>query len=242
MRGVAHVRIAGEGTRALPVDIRSEPPFAIRRSGGRVLLVSAAAAPVGGDDLALEIDVGPGAHADVGTVAATIVWPAPERALSVMTTTIRVAAGGHLSWRPQPTVSVAGSEHVASTTVRLDPGATATVVEELALGRHDEPSGDLELRLRVERDGRPLVHHVERFGPSAPGGGSVVTNAGARHVVQAVLVGIAAGTPRSRVEPDRAAAWLPVADDAAVVLATGPDRPAVLALLRQLAPELSTTP
>ena len=42
--------------RALPVDIRSEPPFAIRRSGTRILLVSSAAAPVGGDDLALEID------------------------------------------------------------------------------------------------------------------------------------------------------------------------------------------
>ncbi len=238
MRGSAHVRIAGDGPRALPVDIRSEPPFAIRRSGSRVLLVSSAAAPVGGDDLALEIDVEPGAHADLGTVAATMVWPSPTPELSVMTTTIRAGAGAHVLWRPHPMVSVGGSEHLAATTVHLAVDATATVVEEVALGRHGEPSGHLELRLRVERDGRPLVHHVERFGPTVPGHGSVVSVGSARHVVQAVLVGVDAGGPRSIVEPDRAGAWLPVADDAVVVLAATPDRPSAVALLAQVAPEL----
>ena len=132
MRGAAHVRIAGDGPRALPVDIRSEPPFAIRRSGSRVLLVSSAAAPVGGDDLALEIDVEPGAHADLGTVAATMVWPSPTPALSVMTTTVRVGAGAHVLWRPYPMVSVAGSEHLAATTVQLAADATATRVSMVA--------------------------------------------------------------------------------------------------------------
>ena len=239
MRGAAHVRIAGDGPRALPVDIRSEPPFAIRRSGSRVLLVSSAAAPVGGDDLALEIDVEPGAHADLGTVAATMVWPSSTPALSVMTTTIRVGSGAHVLWRPHPMVSVAGSEHLAATTVQLAADATATVVEEVALGRHGEPSGHLELRLRVERGGRPLVHHVERFGPGVPGAGSAVSVGSARHVVQAVLVGVAAGAPRSHVERDLAAAWLPVADDAVVVLAATSDRPTAIALLAHLAPELT---
>jgi urease accessory protein len=239
MRGAAHVRIAGDGARALPIDIRSEPPFAIRRSGNRILLVSSAAAPVGGDDLALEIDVEPGAHADLGTVAATMVWPSPTPALSVMTTTIRVGAAARLLWRPHPMVSVAGSEHLANTTVHLATDATATVVEEITLGRHGEPSGHLELRLRVERDGRPLVHHAERFGPTVPGHGSVVSIGTARHVVQAVLVGVDAGAPRSVVEPDRAAAWLPVADDAVVVLAATPDRPSAIALLAEIAPELT---
>lgn len=238
MRAAAHVRIAGDGARALPVDIRSEPPFAIRRSGGRVLLVSSAAAPVGGDDLALEIDVGPGAHADLGTVAATMVWPSSTPSLSVMTTTIRGGAAAHVAWRPHPMVSVAGSEHLASTSVHLASGATATIVEEVALGRHAEPSGRLELRLRVERDGRPLAHHVERFGPGTPGHGTVASVGAARHVVQAVLVGVDAGGPRSHVDPDRAAAWLPLAPDAVMVLAATTDRPTALDLLRSLAPEL----
>ena len=238
MKGAAHVRIAGHGARALPVDIRSEPPFAIRRSGGRILLVSSAAAPVGGDDLALEIDVEAGAHADVGTVAATMVWPSPVRSLSVMTTTIRAGAGARVVWRPHPMVSVAGSDHVATTTVRLAADATAVIVEEVVLGRHGESSGDLELRLRVERDGRPLVHHVERFGPGVPGARSVVSVGAARHVVQAVLVGVEAGAARSAFEGDCAAAWLPAAADAVIVLAVGPDRPSVVALLAALAPEL----
>ena len=201
-------------------------------------MVSSAAAPVGGDDLALDIEVDPGASADVGTVAATMVWPSPVRSLSVMTTTIRVAPRGHVAWRPFPMVSVAGSDHVAATTVHLAADATAVIVEELALGRHGEPSGDLEVRLRVERAGRPLVHHVERFGSGVPGAGSVVSVGNARHVVQAVLVGVDAGAPRSIVEPDRAACWLPVATDAVAILALGPDRPSVLDLLAILAPEL----
>lgn len=138
-------------------------------------------------------------------------------------------------------VSVAGSEHLAATTVQLAADATATVVEEVALGRHDEPSGHLELRLRVERGGRPLVHHVERFGPTVPGHGSVVSVGSARHVVQAVLVGVDAGSPRSIVEHDRAGARLPVADDAVVVLAATSDRPTAIALLAHLAPELILT-
>lgn len=239
MKASARLRVTSDGVRSMPVDIRSEPPFAIRRSGSRVLLVSSAAAPVGGDDLALEVDVGPGATADLGTVAATMIWPAPTPALSVMTTTISVAEGGHLLWRPYPMVSVRGSDHVASTIVRLAADATAVIVEEVALGRHGERSGELELRLRVERDGRPLVHHVERFGPSQPGAGSVVSTAGARHVCQAVLVGVEAGGSRSTVEGACAAAWLPIAPDAVAVLAAGPDRPAVVAMLRQLAPELT---
>lgn len=238
MRASATVRIESDGTRSAPVDVRSEPPLALRRSGSRVLLVSSAAAPVGGDDLSLDIDVGPGADADIGTVAATMIWPSNPPRLSVMTTSVRVAAGAHLEWRPCPMVSVAGSDHLASTWVTLAADATCVIVEEVALGRHGQPSGDLELRLRVERAGRPLVHHVERFGPGVPGAGSVVSVGAARHVLQAVLVGVAAGAPRSTVVDDCSAAWLPVADDAVAVLAAGPDRPGVIALLAQIAPEL----
>ena len=223
------------------VDVRSEPPIAIRRSGRRVLLVSSAAAPVGGDELALDVVVGSGGPADLGTVAATMVWPAPAPACSVMTTTITVAAGRPPAVAADPMVSVRGSDHLATTIVRLAADATGVIVEEVSLGRHGEPSGELELRLRVERGGRPLVHHVERFGPSQPGAGSVVSTAAARHVCQAVLVGVDAGGSRSRVVDGCAAAWLPLAPDAVAVLAAGPDRPTVLTMLRELAPELTLT-
>ncbi len=62
---------------------------------------------------------------------------------------------------------------------------------------------------------------------------------GARHVLSAVLVGIDAGRSRVCVESDRAAAWLPVATDAAVVMAIGHDRPSVMRLVATLSADWS---
>ena len=95
-----------------------------------------------------------------------------------------------------------------------------------------------ELRLRVERDGIVLVDHGESFGPEVAGAGSSVSVGGARHVCSAVIVGVPAGTSRTCVEVGRAAAWLPVADDVAMVLAVGADRPDVAELVARIAPEL----
>jgi urease accessory protein len=167
-----------------------------------------------------------------------MVWPGAVPAPSTMSTSCVVGDGAHLDWRPQPTVSVAGSDHVIATDVELAPTATCRLIDELSLGRHGEPSGALEWRLRVARGGRVVVHHVERFGPAAPGFGSVVCAGAARHVCSAVLVGIDAGRARTRLAGAAAGGWLPVGPDAAVVMAVGPDRPAVLALLRELTPEL----
>lgn len=219
--------------------IRSEPPFAIRRCGDRVVVAGSAASPVGGDRLSLDVVVGAGATLDLGTVAATLVWPGAEPARSTMSTSCVVGEGAHLDWRPEPTVSVAGSDHVITTRVELSASATCRLVDELSLGRHGEPSGALEWRLRVERDDRVLVHHAERFGPDVAGFGSVVGVGSARHVCSAVLVGIEPGRARTRLDGATAGGWLPIASDAVAVLAVGPDRPAVLALLHELAPELT---
>ena len=110
------------------------------------------------------------------------------------------------------------------------------------LGRTGECAGRLDLSLRVERDGRVLVHHDESFGPDVPGAWSAVSVGRARHVLSAVLVGVDAGRSRVRVENGRAMAWLPVYDDAVVIMAVGPDRPAVLDLVGAIAPELVAAP
>lgn len=220
-------------------SVRSEPPFAIRKCGDRVMVAGSAASPVGGDRLSLDVAVGAGARLDLGTVAATMVWPGAEPGRSEMSTACVVGELAHLDWRPEPTVSVAGSDHLITTRVELAPTATCRLIDELSLGRHDEPSGALEWQLRVERGGRVLVHHAERFGPDVPGYGSVVGVGSARHVCSGVLVGVDAGRARTRIDGASAAGWLPVADDTVAVMAVGPDRPAVLALLRTLAPELA---
>lgn len=238
VRATARLVVERRGDRSELVDRRAPAPLSVRRCGDRVLIASTAAMPVGGDELELRIEVGPGAHADIGSVAAGMVWPGVGGAASAMTTLASVAAAARLDLWLEPTISVVGSRHRMTTRVDLGRTASARVVEEVVLGRSREASGDLTVSIRVERDGRPLVHHQERFGPDAAGAGSAVGVGGARHVLSAVLVGVDAGRSRAQVEAARAAAWLPMADDVAVVLAAGHDRPSVLDLLGRLAPEL----
>lgn len=201
--------------------------------------MSSAAAPVGGDELELTVEVGSGARAAIGSVAASMVWPGVDGESSSMTTDCVVGNDAHLDLWLEPTISVAGSRHRAATAVRLEADATCRVVEETVLGRRDEASGHLDLSLRLERGGRPLVHHDERFGPNVAGAWSSVSIGAARHVVSAVLVGVDAGLPRVRVETDRAAAWLPVAADVVVVMAIGRNRPSVMDLLPALSPSFA---
>lgn len=244
MRASAHLEVARRAGADVLVEARSEPPFAVRATPDRILVVGSSAAPVGGDDLRLDVLVGPNARALIGTAAATVVWPGPVRgpdgtgsARSPWSTTsnrLVVGAGGHLVWAPEPMVSVVGSRHRASTSVMLDGSATARIVEEVSLGRSGEPSGRLDLELRVERDGVPLVHHTERLGPDVPGWGSVVHIGAARHVLTMVEVGVAPGSVGVAVggndglPDDTAVARLLVATDVVVTLAVGPDRPTTL--------------
>ena len=60
------------------VDARSEPPLAVRQTADRILLVGSAAAPVGGDEIEIDVVVGPGACAAIGSVAATSIFPGPD--------------------------------------------------------------------------------------------------------------------------------------------------------------------
>ena len=240
LRANARLEVADvDGTLVLS-SVRSEPPFAIRRCGDRVMVAGSAASPVGGDRLSLDVVVGAGATLDLGTVAATMVWPGAEPGRSEMATSCVVGERAHLDWHPEPTVSVVGSDHLITTHVDLASTATCRLIDELSLGRHGEPSGALEWRMRVERGGRVLVHHAERFGPDVAGHGSVVGVGSARHVCSAVLVGVDAGRARTRVDGAAAGGWLPITDDTVVVMAVGPNRPEVLALLKTLAPELFT--
>ena len=238
MRASALARVAHHHGYDAVVERRASSPLAIRSSGGRVLLASTAATPVGGDELDVHVVVEEGATADVGSVAAMVVWPGPHGAASMLRTRCDVMAGGHLDLAPEPTVSVIGSRHRSITQVQLAASASCRLVEEVSLGRTGEPAGDLRLSLRVEREGSVLVHHDECFGPGWPGSLTSVGVGAARHVVSAVLVGVTAGDSRTVVEPGRAVGWLRVADDVVVVLAVGGDRPAVRALLAEVAPEV----
>ncbi len=240
MKASARVEIARRDGRDVLVDARSEPPIAVRRSNGRVLMVAGAAGPVGGDELEFDVLLGAGARGSIGSVAATSLWPGPHGELSSTRATIHVGPAARLCWWPEPVVSIVGSDHRSSTRVHLAGDAWCTVVEEVSLGRSGQACGTLEIELRVEREGRPLVHHTERFGPHEPGAGSVVGVAGAHHALSGVVVGPDAGEPVTMLGADGQAAWLPIADDTAMILVVATDRPAALRLVAAIRPDAST--
>lgn len=218
--------------RAEIVDVRVEPPVVVRHAGGRVLFGAAAAGPLGGDHIEVDVVVEPGVVADVGTVGATMILPSRTPVPSSTLTTIDLGAGSHLEWRPEPMISVAGSVHRADLRLRLDDSASCRLTEEFALGRTGEPSGALTSGLRVERGGRPLLHHAETFGPEQPGAGSLAANPASGHVIAHLVVGgIEAAPAATIVERDRWSGSFPLDDDTVLVLVIAPDRPAAVDLL-----------
>jgi urease accessory protein len=242
VRATAHIGVERHDGRDELVRREAQAPFSVRRCGGRILLAASAAAPVGGDELDVFVTVSKSARADVGTVSATMVWPAPRPLWSASTLTCEVADAATLVWWPEPTVSVARSQHRARTVVRLAPTASCTIVEELVLGRAGEPPGCVDSELRVMRGVTTVLHHRERFGDTVSSLESAVCSSvgvgGARHVLSAILVGVAAGASQTEVTATTAAAWLPLFDDAVAVVAVGPDRPAVWGALARIAPAL----
>ncbi|WP_440070108.1 urease accessory protein UreD [Streptosporangium sp. OZ121] len=146
------------GGRTVLATMRSGPPLTVRATApDRVHLVSTAAGPLGGDDLALDIEVAPGTSLEVRSVASTLVLPGSAGAESVMTITARVGAGASLRFAPEPTVLAAGCLH--RTVVRLDLAEDARVLwrEEIVFGRYGERPGRCHSRFDAVLGGVPLL-------------------------------------------------------------------------------------
>ncbi len=192
-----HVEQRADGTSRLAV-LRCESPLLLRESDVTlrllaavplVQLVGGAAAPLGGDDLRLDVHVGAGAAVAVRSVAATFAQPSTVPARSHAVVDVTIGPGAHLDWWPEPVVSVRGSDHEAATVVRVAGGASVRWVDEVVLGRHREVSGRLVVRQRIELDGAPLCMHDATFDPAELSAGRHGT---ARVVITGLVHGVAA--------------------------------------------------
>lgn len=158
MRAAARVvaEADGNGRTALRV-LKGEAPLLPRRTGPtEVHFVGGAAAPLGGDDLTMEIEVGPGAELTIRTVAASIALPNRFGDPSRLSVIVSVGEHGRLLWLPEPLIAAARCRHTTVSTVDLDGTAELIWREELVLGRHGEAPGDVTLSTVVRRDGRSL--------------------------------------------------------------------------------------
>jgi urease accessory protein len=155
---IARARVVAEraGGRTVLRALESAAPLTLvpRRGPGPVTvhLVGSAAAPLGGDDLHLAVEVGPGAELVLAGVAATVVLPGPRAEPSRAAVDIRVDDGGSLHYAPEPTVVTARALHTASLRAELSGAARLRCRETLVLGRTDEPSGRLVSDWHVVRD------------------------------------------------------------------------------------------
>jgi len=177
-RAALVAEVDGQGITRL-TRIRSDPPLVLRATPDAVYLVGGAGGPLGGDDLALDITVGPDAMLIVRSAAASIAQPGPGT--SVVEVTATVGTGGRLDWKPEPTVAVRGCRHHMRTTLLVGAGATVMWREEIVLGRHGETSGSVVSSLVADLDGRPLLRHRLAVGLDHPAtsGPAVLGQAGA---------------------------------------------------------------
>lgn len=210
---------SNDGTTRLDV-IRSEAPLLWRVTTGVVYLVGGAAGPIGGDELSIAIEVGPGAVLTIGSTAASVALPGPNGDTSHLQIDVSVGAGGALRWLPEPTVASLGCRHQVSATIAMETRSRLTWREELIAGRHGEESGSLTSALRVDLEGRPLVRQGQSVGPDAAGWNSPAVVGGNRAIGSLLLVdpSWATGQPPANLIAPTAAVF-PLAGPGAMVTA-----------------------
>lgn len=213
MRARARVEVAYDGEQSRLVTLRSEPPLTVRATPGGVHLVGSAAGPIGGDALRVDVEVHARARLAVRSAAATVALPGPSGAPSTMAVYLVVGEGAVLDWLPDPLVAVRECDHRSAAVIDLAAGAALSFREEFVFGRHNEPSGSVRSRLRVDRDRRPLYRNELVVGPRWPGSEGPSGTGGARAFGSLLTVGPGAASVRDSNEPGLRRAVMRLAPD-----------------------------
>nr|WP_221378001.1 urease accessory protein UreD [Actinoplanes polyasparticus] len=209
--------------------LRSESPLLLRRTGpATVHLVGGGAGPLRGDDLRLEIEVGPGATLEIRSVAAQLALPGrahlPQSRLEIHAT-----VAGTLRWLPEPLIAAAGCHHLTVTRIEVATGGSLLWRDDLVCGRHGESAGDFRADTTIRYAGSTLYRHELSIGPSAPGWSGAAVLGGGRALGTVVAVPAAMLPPPSSGPGD--VAIMPLAGPGALATAVGADiRPVRAAL------------
>ncbi len=199
----AHARLvaACDDGRTVLRELKSMAPLTLvpRRQRGRgavVHLVNSATAPLGGDELRLEIHVGAGAELKLSGVAATLALPGLRDVPSLSTVEVVVEPGGSFAYLPEPTVVTARADHVAVLRADLASDARFHTREVLVLGREGERPGRLSSTVHVTCGGAPALRQTQTVG-DATLDASLAVLAGHRVLVTEVEFGGGCGPAES---------------------------------------------
>ncbi|TXK14389.1 urease accessory protein UreD [Microbacterium saccharophilum] len=152
--------IPGEPRARVELTVGALAPRLISRESARAHVAVAAAGMVllGGDRVDIEIDIAPGCTLEIEDVGGTVAYPGPR---STWNLSVRIGAGGALTWDGLPFVVTTGADVLRRSSLTLGADARAVIRETLVLGRHGEHGGRLVSELAVTDDEGPLV--VERL-------------------------------------------------------------------------------
>ena len=175
MRASARLVVERGRGRTVARDVRSQSPLTLVPRRARspsddplvVHLVSSATTPLGGDEVDLLVQVGPGARVRLRGTAATVALPGQRAGSSRARVRVEVAEGGAVEYLPEPTVVTAGADHRAELSVALDARARARCREVLVLGRWGEDAGRLVTRTEAVRSGIALLRQEIDLGDRA---------------------------------------------------------------------------
>ncbi len=226
----------GGRQRSCVSTLRSQAPLALRLTRAkarepwaahaadiaRVSLAAGAGGPVGGDQLILRVEVGPGSSLVLSEISPTLLLPGPRGERSATHVRIQVAAGATLIWLPEPIIAARGCDHVHNVVVDLDEGARLFMREELLLGRHGEETGRVTQRVSVRHGGRPLYRQDIGIGTAGADTPAVIGHH--RAVGSALIVDPSwlSDPPSARALPGDAA-LLPLSGPAALITASAGD-------------------
>jgi len=203
--------VAGPAGPASAPVLRSDPPLVLRPAGDAVHLAQAAAGPLGGDDLELDVEVPAGRFLRLRAVAATLVLPSTCGRPARVTLRAEVADGGALEVLLEPVVVADGAGVELLTQVQLGAGSRLLWREEVVLGRYGERGGRATTRIDVVRAGHPLL----RTGSDLCGGDPVTHGPSVLGSHRAVgsLLAVSQGNAAQPVRPERSSAELALPGD-----------------------------
>ncbi|MEQ3549435.1 urease accessory protein UreD [Pseudonocardia nematodicida] len=173
MRARAALTVERRGGRTVVSTLRAQAPLALvprRGAAGAaspeavVHLVGSASTPLVGDDVELVVTVGPGAALVLTGVAAAVALPGSGSRGSRTVLRCRVAEGGSLDYRPEPTVVTARADHHTVLEAELAPTASLRARDVLVAGRLGERCGRYRGTVRVTRDGHPVLVQTQELG------------------------------------------------------------------------------
>lgn len=173
---------AGEPRAHVDLSVGALAPRLISRDAARAHVAVSAAGMMllGGDDVRIDIDVGPACTLEIEDVGGTVAYPG---ARSSWVLEVRVGAGGTLLWNGLPFVVTDGADVARRTSVRLGLDARAVLRETLVLGRHGERGGRLISEFAVLDSGGPVLVERMDVDGSAPEPGVL----GGNRVIEAVI-------------------------------------------------------